>query len=617
MTLDEVNALDQSAFVAALGGVFENSPWIAAAAWSRRPFASIDALHAALVAAMFDAPEDMQLGLIRAHPELAGKAAVRGDLTVDSRSEQSAAGLTRCSPEEFARLQELNAAYNGKFGFPFIIAVKGLHRRAIIERFAKRLERNRDVEFGEALAQIARIGRLRLEKMLGERGKRGEEPDLAPTRPDVDPVDGLLPYGSMAAIGLQHVLAMYAGAIAVPLIVAGALRLPKDQVAFLVNADLFACGIATLLQCVGFARIGIRLPVAMGTTFAAVGPLLALVGSGVTITGIFGAVIAAGVFTLAVAPFTGRLLRYLPPLVTGTIITVIGITLLRIGINWAGGGAGAKNFGDPSNLAVVALVLLTILVINKLFTGLVANLAVLLGLGIGFVVAMALGMVDFAGAREADWIALVYPFRFGLPTFDFGAIVSLCVVMLVVMVESTGMFLALGEICERRIGPSDIARGLAANGLGTIIGGVFNTFPYTSFAQNVGLVGVSGVRSRWVLAAAGGILIVLGVLPKLGALVASIPQPVLGGAGLVMFGMVAATGIKILARVDYAARHNLLIIAISIAVGMIPLVAPAFFARAPKALGPLLNSGITLAAISAALLNAWFNGRPADETAPD
>ena len=163
MTLDEVNALDQSAFVAALGGVFEHSPWIAAAAWSQRPFATIDALHAAMVAAMFDAPEEEQLALIRAHPELAGKAAVRGDLTVDSGSEQSAAGLTHCSPEEFARLQELNAAYNSKFGFPFIIAVKGLHRRAIIERFAKRLERNRDLEFGEALAQIARIARMRIQ----------------------------------------------------------------------------------------------------------------------------------------------------------------------------------------------------------------------------------------------------------------------------------------------------------------------------------------------------------------------------------------------------------------------------------------------------------------------
>jgi NCS2 family nucleobase:cation symporter-2 len=615
MTLDEVNAIDQSAFVAALGEVFEHSPWIAATAWAQRPFASLDALHSAMVAALFDAPEDQQLALIRAHPELASKAALRGDSSVDSRSEQAAAGLTRCSPEEFARLQELNTAYNRKFGFPFIIAVHGLHRRAIIERFAKRLERNRDLEFGEALAQAARIARLRLERLLGT-------PDAAsgvkaPPADSGDAIDARLPVASMAAIGVQHVLVMYAGAIAVPLIVGGALRMPKDQVAFLVNADLFACGLATLIQCIGLGgHIGIRLPVVMGASFAASGPLLAMVASGATLTGIFGAVIAAGAFTLVVAPFAARLLRYFPPLVTGIVITVIGITLLRVGINWAGGGAGAKNFGDPANLAVVALVLVTILVINKLFTGLVASIAVLLGLGMGFVVALALGMVDFSGLREADWVALVYPFRFGLPTFDFGAIVSLCVVMLVVMVESTGMFLALGDICERRIAPRDIARGLAADGLGTIIGGAFNSFPFTPFAQNVGLVGVTGVRSRWVVAVAGGMLMGVGLLPKLGMLVASIPQPVLGGAGLVMFGVVAATGIKVLARSDYAARHNLLIIAVSIALGMIPLVAPTFFAHVPKALGPLLNSGITLSAISAVLLNIWFNGHPRDAAAP-
>jgi xanthine permease len=438
---------------------------------------------------------------------------------------------------------------------------------------------------------------------------------MTATRRDVHPVDEILPYGQMAAIGLQHVLVMYAGAIAVPLIVGGALRLPKDQIAFLINADLFACGIATLIQCIGFWRIGIRLPVVMGVTFAAVGPMAAMAASSVAITGIFGAVIAAGVFTLAVAPFASRLVRYFPPLVTGTIITVIGVTLLRVGINWAGGGIAAKNFGDPTNLAIVALVLATILAINKLFAGFVANIAVLLGLVVGFAVALAVGMVDFAGVYDADWVALVYPFRFGAPSFELGAIVSLCIVMIVVMVESTGMFLALGEICDKKIGPTDIGRGLAADGLGTIIGGVFNTFPYTSFSQNVGLVGVTGVRSRRVVAVAGGILIALGLLPKLGTIVASIPQPVLGGAGLVMFGMVAATGIRILARVDYALRHNLLIIAISIAVGMIPLVAPTFFAQVPKSLGPLVNSGITLAAISAVGLNALFNSTKSDSEA--
>jgi uric acid transporter len=428
----------------------------------------------------------------------------------------------------------------------------------------------------------------------------------------VHPVDEILPTGQMSAVAAQHVLVMYAGAIAVPLIVGGALKLPKEQIAFLVNADLFACGIVTLIQCIGLWRFGIRLPVVMGVTFAAVGPMVAMATSGVEITGIFGAVIAAGIFTVVVAPFAARLVHYFPPLVTGTVITVIGITLLRIGINWAGGGAGAKNFGDPGNLALVALVLASILVVMKLFEGFIANIAVLIGLVVGFAAALGLGMVELGGVREADWLAIVVPFRFGAPTFDIGAIASLCVVMIVVMVESTGMFLALGELCGKVVGPSDIARGLATDGLGTIIGGVFNTFPYTSFSQNVGLVGVTGVRSRWVVAVAGGMLIVLGLCPKLGSLVASIPQPVLGGAGLVMFGMVAATGIKILSRVDYESRHNLVVIAVSMAVGMIPMVSPTFFAQVPKWAGPLVSSGITLATVSAVLLNALFNGARGD-----
>ena len=436
---------------------------------------------------------------------------------------------------------------------------------------------------------------------------------MAEKKRSVDPVDEVLPAGRMLAVGLQHVLVMYAGAIAVPLIVGGAFKLPKDQVAFLINADLFACGIATLIQCIGIWKFGIRLPVIMGVTFAAVAPIAAMATAGVAITDVFGAVIAAGVFTVVVGPLASRLMRYFPPLVTGTIITVIGITLLRIGVNWAGGGIGARNFGDPVNLVIMLIVLATILGVNKLFDGFVASIAVLLGLIVGFAVAMALGLVDFAGVRDADWFALVYPFRFGVPTFDPAAIAALCIVMIVVMIESTGMFLALGEICGRKVGPGDIARGLATDGLGTIIGGVFNTFPYTSFSQNVGLVGVTGVKSRWVVAVAGAILIAFGLFPKMGSVVSSIPQPVLGGAGLVMFGMVAATGIRILARVDYASRHNLLIIAVSIAVGMIPVVAPTFFAQLPKWTAPLMGSGITLATLSAVLLNALFNGATAEE----
>jgi uric acid transporter len=417
---------------------------------------------------------------------------------------------------------------------------------------------------------------------------------------EVHPVDAVLPPGQMFLIGLQHVLVMYAGAIAVPLIVGGALKLPKEQLALLINADLFACGIATLIQCIGFWKFGIRLPVVMGVTFAAVGPLVAMANAGLGVQVMYGAMLIAPVFS--------KLLRFFPPVVTGTIIAVIGITLLRVGITWAAGGVGAKPFGALSNLSIALVVLIAILAVNKYLRGFWANISVLLGLVVGFLLALPLDKVNLSGVADASWFAIVLPFWFGMPQFEIGSIISLCLVMFVVMVESTGMFLALGEVTKRPVTPADLTRGLRADGLGTVIGGIFNTFPYTSFSQNVGLVGVTGVRSRWVVAVSGVILIALGLVPKLATLVASIPQAVLGGAGIAMFGMVAATGIKILSRVDFENRNNLLIVAVSIGAGMIPLVSPNFFDEFPVWTKSLTHSGITLTAIVAVALNAFLNG---------
>jgi len=424
---------------------------------------------------------------------------------------------------------------------------------------------------------------------------------------EVHAVDEVLPWGRMFPVSLQHVLVMYAGAIAVPLIIGHAFKLPPEQLAFLVNADLFTCGVVTLIQCIGFWKFGIRLPVIMGVTFAAVGPMVAMANAGEGLLTIYGAVIASGLFGILIAPVFGRLIRFFPPLVTGTVITVIGVSLLEVGVNWAGGGFGAKDFGAPQNLMIVAIVLAAILLINRLTTGFLANISVLTGLVIGYVVAMSLGLVSFDEVDRAAWFGLVLPFRFGLPHFEIGSIVSFCLVMIVTLTESTGMFLALGEVCNRPVNHVSLVRGLRTDGLGTIIGGLFNTFPYTSFSQNVGLVGMTGIRSRWAVALSGGILIAFGLFPKMGAVVASIPQAVLGGAGLCMFGMVAATGIKILQRVDFEHRANLLTVAVSLGLGVIPMIAPTFFHALPAWTTPFTHSGITLAAVSAVGLNALFN----------
>jgi NCS2 family nucleobase:cation symporter-2 len=472
------------------------------------------------------------------------------------------------------------------------------------------------------------------------------------------PVDEILAPPKLFTLGLQHVLVMYAGAVAVPLIVGRALKLDPADVAFLISADLFVCGIVTLIQSLGATQwFGIKLPVMMGVTFAAVGPMVAMANTNGGPEGaraIFGAIIAAGVISIIIAPFVSRMLRFFPPVVTGTIILVIGISLMRIGINWIFGnpvGPTAPSLVDPAhadwlkavtegvaagtvtgvpelpaklalaasqpnpayaplgNIAISAVVLVSILMIARFAKGFVANISVLLGIIIGVVVAVSLGKMGFDKVGEASWFGLVLPFHFGMPTFDLVMIVTMTLVMIVVMIESTGMFLALGDMTGKPVTQPMLSAGLRTDGLGTLIGGIFNTFPYTSFSQNVGLVGVTGIKSRFVCVAGGIILIVLGLVPKMGALVESVPTMVLGGAGLVMFGMVAATGIRILAGVDFARnRNNLFVVAVAVGMGMIPLVAPGFKQWMPHEIHPLIESGILLASVTAVVLNAFFNG---------
>jgi NCS2 family nucleobase:cation symporter-2 len=426
-----------------------------------------------------------------------------------------------------------------------------------------------------------------------------------------DAVEHRPPAARLGLLALQHVLVMYAGAVAVPLIVASALGLARADTAFLISADLFCCGLATLVQSVGLPGLGIRLPVVMGATFAAVGPMIAVAGAPhLGLPYVFGAYLVAGAAGVLAAPWIGRLLRLFPPVVTGTVVAAIGLTLLAVAIDWAAGGATAPDYGAPRHLGIAALVLLAVLALLRHARGFVANISVLLGLVLGMAVAAAAGQVDLAGLAQAAWLAPVRPFHFGLPRFDLWACLTMCVVLFIVFVESTGMFLALGELVERPVDRPALVRGLRVDGLGMMLGGVFNAFPDTSYSQNIGLVGLTGVRSRWVCALAGALLVLLGLIPKLGVLAAAIPPSVLGGAGLVMFGMVAANGIRTLARVDFAGnrRHNLVIVAVSLALALVPTASPHFFDHLPAALAPLLHSGILLATVAAVALNLWFNG---------
>ncbi|MES2261955.1 MAG: nucleobase:cation symporter-2 family protein [Pseudomonadota bacterium] len=425
-----------------------------------------------------------------------------------------------------------------------------------------------------------------------------------------------LPPGKLFLLALQHVLVMYAGAIATPLIVGAALNLPKEQIAYLINADLMAGGLVTLIQTIGWRGVGIRLPIMMGVTFTAIGPMIAIgTNPEMGLLGVYGATIAAGVFGLIVAPFVGKLLRYFPPIVTGTEILLVGLSLMGVAATWAGGGYGSADFGNPVHLLIAGAVLAFVLVLVRKDRGMLSTLSILLALVFGVIIAIPLGQVSFAGLHDAPWLGVITPLHFGTPTFSFWAVAAMCVVMLVTFIESTGMFLAIGEIVGKPVTQQDLVRGFRADSLGSVVGGVFNTFPYTSFAQNVGLVAMTGVRSRWVCAAGGLILMLLGMLPKLAVIVASVPPSVLGGTGIVMFGMVAASGIRTLTKVDFSRHQNLYIVAISIGIGMIPVVSDKFFAKLPSAVAPVLSSSILLAAISAVLLNLFFNGATSDEEA--
>lgn len=431
---------------------------------------------------------------------------------------------------------------------------------------------------------------------------------------DIDPVDRARPLSRLFPLGLQHVLAMYAGAVAVPLIVGGALGYSATDLAFLISADLFVAGIASIIQSVGFWKFGVRLPLMQGVSFAAVASMIAI-GKEHGITAIFGAVIACGIFMILLAPVFSQLLRFFPPIVTGTVILIIGLSLMDIPAGWIVNNS--ENGAPPINIAYGAGTLLFIILLERFAPPALQRVSVLIGLIVGTLAAVPVhGMVNWSNVGGASWFRVVTPFHFGLPHFDIASILSLLIVGLVIMTETTGDMVAVGEVVGRPVGRKQLANGLRADGLGTVLGGMFNTFPYSAFAQNVGLVSLTGVKSRYVVTCAGGILVVLGLIPKVSAVVEGVPSAVLGGAGIALFGMVAASGIRTLAQVKFN-NKNVLIVAISVGVALLPAMEPNIYARLPQWFGLIFNSGISAGAIVAILLNLLLNSDSLRESHED
>jgi NCS2 family nucleobase:cation symporter-2 len=425
--------------------------------------------------------------------------------------------------------------------------------------------------------------------------------------PEGRPEDERLGIGKSFAYGVQHVLTMYGGIIAPPLIIGGAAGVSPTEIGLLVASCLFIGGLATILQSYGVPFFGSRLPLVQGTSFAGVATMTAIVADG-GLPAVFGAVIASALLGLLIAPVFSRLVKYFPPVVTGTVITVIGLSLMPVAAHWAmGNDTKAADSGSVSNIGLAALTLAIVLLLSKVAVPAVSRLSILLSIVVGTALAAVLGKADFSQVGNGPIFAVPAPFGFGAPTFDVAAIVSMFIVVLVTLTETTADILAVGEIVGTKVGKRRIGDGLRADMASSAIAPIFNGFIQSAFAQNVGLVAITGVRSRFVVTAGGGVLMVLGLLPVLGRLVAAIPYPVLGGAGLVLFGTVAAAGIKTLSKVDYNGNLNLVIVAASVGLGMVPIAVPDFYDRFPPWVGTIFHSGISSAALLAVVLNLVFN----------
>lgn len=415
-------------------------------------------------------------------------------------------------------------------------------------------------------------------------------------------------------LGFQHLLAMYSGDILVPLLIGAVLHFNAAQMTYLVSMDIFMCGVATLLQLKRTPITGIALPVVLGCAVEYVAPLQHI-GNTLGFGYMYGGIIAAGIFILIIGNLFADLRRFFPPVVTGSLITLIGFTLIPVAFqNIGGGDATAKNFGTPTNLLLGFVTALIIIVINILSRGFLQQISVLIGIVVGTIIAIAMGEVNFASVGQAHWVQLPQFFYFATPKFEWSSILTMILAAVTCMIESTGVYFALADITKRDLTKDDLKRGYRSEGIAAILGGLFNTFPYSTFSQNVGIVQLSGIKKLRPVYYSAVMLLILGLIPKFGAVATLIPTPVLGGAMLVMFGMVGSQGIKMLSDVPMT-TSNLLIIAISIGVGLGVTTQPALFKFLPETVQTILSNGMVVGGITALVLNILFNSKTEKATA--
>lgn len=412
-------------------------------------------------------------------------------------------------------------------------------------------------------------------------------------------------HSQSAVLGLQHVLSMYAGSILVPIMIAGALGYSARELTYLISTDIFMCGVATFLQLKLTKHTGVGLPVVLGCAFQSVAPL-SIIGAQQGSGAMFGALIASGIYVILVAGIFSKIARFFPPIVTGSVITVIGLSLVGVAM-----GNMGDNVKEPTaqSMMLSLLTIVFILLVQKFTKGFVKSISILIGLVAGTLVSAMMGLVDTTPVVEASWIHVPTPFYFGMPTFEITSIVMMCIIATVSMVESTGVYLALSDLTNDQLDEKRLRNGYRSEGIAVFLGGLFNTFPYTGFSQNVGLVQISGIKTRRPIYYAAGILVVIGLLPKFGAMAQMIPSPVLGGAMLVLFGMVALQGMQMLNRVDFQKNeYNFIIAAVSISAGL-GFNGTNLFASLPETAQMFLTNGIVIATLTSVVLNLLLNSK--------
>lgn len=404
-------------------------------------------------------------------------------------------------------------------------------------------------------------------------------------------------------LGFQHIVAAFGGIVAVPLVIGPAIGVDVRTTAMLVSATIFVAGLATILQARGIYKIGAKLPCIMGTSFTFVGPAIT-VGTSMGLAGIFGATILGSFIEMILSRFIKPLMKFFPPVVTGTVVTLIGLTLIPVSMDWCAGGIGSSTYGSITNICIALMVMVIVVGFNIYGKGVLSSSSILIGMFVGYLVCIPIGLVDFTPIKEASWIGLP-----GIPVilehgikFSLAGVAPFIIAYLVTTIETVGCLIAIGEASDIKTSSEQLSKGVLADGLGSFLAGFFGVCPNTTFSQNIGLIPITKVASRHVVIISGVIMMLLGIFPKLGALVASIPSPVLGGAGIVMFGVVAASGIKTLSKVNINNR-NLIIISVSIALGLGITTRPELLTVLPESLKLLFGSGISTGTIFAVMLN--------------